>query len=82
MFTVIFLMLVIAACSRVAMKLMYPRPPEGYYRPKAGESTEPRQCDYCHHTLAQWRGIVDGDKFFCNQEHQADFLAGKTYSPQ
>ncbi|MBP0645115.1 hypothetical protein J8J17_25325, partial [Mycobacterium tuberculosis] len=44
-----------------------------------GESTELRACDFCHHTLAEWRGIVEGDKFFCNQEHQADFHAGKHY---
>lgn len=82
MFTVIFLMLVIMGCSWVIMKWAYPRPPQGYYRPKAGERTEPRTCDYCHHSLAEWRGIVDGEKFFCNAEHQADFLAGKTYQPQ
>lgn len=80
MFTVIFLVLVILACSWVVMKWMYPRPPQDYYQPKAGESTEPRTCDYCGQSLAEWRGIVDGVHFFCNADHQADFLAGKIYS--
>lgn len=79
MFTAIFVVLVIMAFSWVAMKWMYPRPPQGYLRPQPGERTEPRQCDYCHHTLAEWRGIVERDKFFCNHEHQADFHAGKQY---
>lgn len=79
MFTAIFVVLVIMGLSWVGMKWMYPRPPQGYLQPQPGESTELRACDFCHHTLAEWRGIVEGDKFFCNQEHQADFHAGKKY---
>ena len=79
MFTVIFVVLVILACSWVAMKWMYPRPPQGYYGPKLGERIVPRQCDYCQHTLAEWRGIVEGERFFCNDDHQSDFHAGKQH---
>ena len=79
MFTAIFVLLVILACSWVAIKWMYPRPPKGYYVPKPGDSTALRTCNYCNNGLAEWRGIVDGEKFFCNAEHQADFLAGKQY---
>lgn len=79
MFSVLLMGIVLAVCIWGIFKIMYPRPPGGYYQPKPGESTEPRQCNYCGHTLAEWRGIVDGDKFFCNPEHQADFYAGKTY---
>ena len=82
MFSVFFVMLIIIGCTWVFMKLMYPRPPKGYYRPKAGDNLTLRHCNYCGHSLAEWRGIVDGEYFFCNDEHQADFKAGKTYQPQ
>ena len=76
-----FVLIIIIGCMMVAMRWMYPRPPQGYLQPKPGERTTPRQCNYCGNTLAEWRGIVDGEHFFCNAEHQADFLAGKIYTP-
>lgn len=79
--TFIVLMVIILGISWVSMRWLYPRPPNGYPMPKAGESTAPRECDYCHHTLAEWRGIVDGDKFFCNADHQAAHHAGQVYQP-
>lgn len=79
--SVLFVFIIIIGFTLFAMRWMYPRPPKGYLMPKPGESTAPRECNYCHHTLAEWRGIVDGAHFFCNAEHQADFLAGKTYQP-
>lgn len=80
MFSVFFVMLIIIVCVWVSMKWMYPRPPQGYYMPKAGDSLTPKICNHCGHTLAEWRGIVDGEHFFCNHEHQADFYAGKSYT--
>lgn len=61
--------------------------------PKEGDVTEPRNCDFCGHSLAEYRGVLelqpasatddnlakDEPLFFCNYEHQADFHAGKTY---
>lgn len=79
MFSFIFVMFIIVVCSWIVMKFMYPRPPKGDYMPKAGDNLTPRNCSFCQHSLAEWRGIVDGEHFFCNQEHQADFYAGKTY---
>ncbi len=64
MFSVFFVMLIIIGCTWVFMKLMYPRPPKGYYRPKVGDNLTPRHCNYCGHSLAEWRGIVDGEHFF------------------
>lgn len=82
MFSVFFVMLIIIGCTWLSMKLMYPRPPKGYYRPKEGDNLTPRNCNHCGHSLAEWRGIVDGEHFFCNDEHQADFYAQKPYTPQ
>lgn len=85
MTSVIFIMLIIVACMWVFGRFMYPRPPKGYLQPKAGDNVTPRTCDYCGHSLAEYRGIVVADgaeeRFFCNGEHQADFLLGKTYQP-
>lgn len=58
-----------------------PSPPKGYLSPQAGDVLTPRQCDFCGHSLAEYRGIVEADKFFCNGEHQASFHLGKTYTP-
>lgn len=60
-------------------RFMYPRPPKGYLQPQAGDVVTPRNCDFCGHSLEEYRGIVAGDKFFCNADHQADFHLGKSY---
>lgn len=65
-------------------KFMYPKPPNHYY-PKEGDVLTPRVCDFCGHSLEEYRGVLEakpndeGQWFFCNYEHQADFHAGKTY---
>lgn len=79
MISVFLVLLITIGCVMFSMRWIYPRPPKGYIVPKAGDNLTPRQCNFCGHTLAEWRGIVDGEHFFCNHEHQADFLAGKTY---
>lgn len=81
MASVILIMLIIAGCMWAFGRFMYPRPPKGYLLPQAGDVVTPRTCDFCGHSLAEYRGIVEGDKFFCNAEHQADFQAGKQYQP-
>lgn len=68
-------------------KFMYPKPPAHYY-PKEGDVITPRACDFCGHSLEEYRGVLEpkpngeGQWFFCNYEHQADFHAGKSYQPE
>ena len=75
---------------------MYPRAPKSMM-PQEGDVTEPRNCNFCGHSLAEYRGVLetktvasksaasdptkDNALFFCNYEHQADFHAGKSYKP-
>ena len=98
MFAVIIIILIIWAVMWGFYKFMYPRAPKSMM-PKKGDVTTPRQCDFCGHSLAEYRGVLetkpsstlenasssnsDMNKtlFFCNYEHQADFHAGKTYTP-
>lgn len=88
----IFIMLIIFGCMWVFGRWMYPRPPKGkgyLVMPSADDVVTPRTCDFCGHSLPQYRGIVtvieggadSGEHFFCNAEHEADYLAGKTYQP-
>ncbi|MBP2280091.1 uncharacterized protein H4W00_000904 [Psychrobacter sp. PL19] len=107
-------------------KVMYPRAPKSMM-PQKGDVIEPRNCNFCGNSLAEYRGVIEtaptelnssinsditndsvsdttnavsdtintasdldspikdsstkanGELFFCNYEHQADFHAGKTY---
>ncbi len=75
-------------------KIMYPRAPKSMM-PQKGDVTTPRNCNFCGHSLAEYRGVLetkaldpestdvdiakDDTLFFCNYEHQADFHAGKSY---
>lgn len=83
---VILVMLIIWAVMWGFYKFMYPKPPERM-TPKAGDVVTPRNCNYCNHSLAEYRGVLeptdnsDAPLFFCNYEHQADYHAGKTYQP-
>lgn len=77
-------------------KFMYPRAPKSMM-PQEGDVTTPRNCDFCGHSLAEYRGVLESqpnlttdndshtvankELFFCNYEHQADFHAGKSYQP-
>lgn len=65
--------------------------------PQDGDVTEPRNCNFCGHSLAEYRGVLETNAvvpestiiddhtnntlFFCNYEHQADFHAGRNYQP-
>ncbi|WP_227670816.1 hypothetical protein [Psychrobacter proteolyticus] len=94
MFAVIIVILIIWASMWAFYKFMYPRAPKSMM-PKEGDVTTPRQCNFCGNSLAEYRGVLetkpstatDGsveanqELFFCNYEHQADFHAGKTYTP-
>lgn len=88
----IIIFLVIWFCMWGFYKFMYPRAPKSMM-PKEGDVTTPRACNFCGHSLAEYRGVLEtstatpattadstkNELFFCNYEHQADFHAGKTY---
>ena len=37
---------------------MYPRAPKSMM-PQKGDVTEPRNCDFCGHSLAEYRGVLE-----------------------
>ncbi|TXD96619.1 hypothetical protein ES754_09825 [Psychrobacter frigidicola] len=39
-------------------KVMYPRPPKSMM-PQEGDITEPRNCNFCGHSLAEYRGVLE-----------------------
>ncbi len=92
MFAAIIVILLIWASMWAFYKFMYPRAPKSMM-PQAGDVTTPRTCNFCGHSLAEYRGVLETQTqelnteasqdqqqlFFCNYEHQADFHAGKTY---
>ncbi|ALF60744.1 hypothetical protein AOC03_04365 [Psychrobacter urativorans] len=39
-------------------KVMYPRPPKSMM-PQKGDVTTPRSCDFCGHSLAEYRGVLE-----------------------
>ncbi|WP_352337033.1 hypothetical protein [Psychrobacter sp. 16-MNA-CIBAN-0192] len=101
MFAVITILIIVWIVMWGFYKVMYPRPPKSMM-PQKGDITTPRQCNFCGHSLAEYRGVLEpqsvplksesisndsndttyteGDLFFCNYEHQADFHAGKKHA--
>lgn len=86
MFAFLLNVIIIAIVMKIFFRYMYPKPPKHFF-PKEGDDTSIRRCDYCHHELATYRGILQmtdneaKEYFFCNEQHQANFFAGKTYDP-
>ncbi len=39
-------------------KVMYPRAPKSMM-PQKGDVIEPRNCDFCGHSLAEYRGVLE-----------------------
>lgn len=92
MFAVIVVAIIVWICMWIFYKFMYPRAPKSMM-PQKGDVTTPRNCNFCGHSLAEYRGVLEtgvstvkdtdltntGELFFCNYEHQADFHAGKQY---
>ncbi|MDN6276286.1 MAG: hypothetical protein L0J61_04510 [Psychrobacter sp.] len=39
-------------------KFMYPRPPKSMM-PKEGDVVTPRNCSFCGHSLAEYRGVLE-----------------------
>ncbi len=86
MFAFIINVILIAIIMKVFFRFMYPKPPKRFF-PKDGDDTSLRTCRVCHNSLPTYRGVLmDGtnenkmldDKgeplFFCNYDHQAEFL--------
>ena len=86
MFAVITTLIIIWISMWGFYKFMYPRPPKSMM-PKKGDVTTPRNCDYCGHSLAEYRGVLEpvsadaAPLFFCNYEHQADFHKARGTTP-
>lgn len=89
MFAAITMFIIIWICMWIFYKFMYPRAPKSMM-PKDGDVTTLRHCNFCGHSLAEYRGVVEtntefsardekNELFFCNYEHQADSHAGKSY---
>lgn len=76
MFAFILNVIIILIVMKIFFKWMYPKPPKSFL-PQEGDDTSIRTCDYCGHSLATYRGILQvdeqGEHFFCNDEHQASF---------
>lgn len=58
MFAVIIVILIIWASMWAFYKFMYPRAPKSMM-PKEGDVTTPRQCNFCGHSLAEYRGVLE-----------------------
>ncbi len=96
MFAIIIIIIIVWICMWLFYKVMYPRAPKSMM-PQVGDVTEPRNCNFCGHSLAEYRGVLETNAvipestiidnnanntlFFCNYEHQADFHAGRSYQP-
>ncbi len=82
MFAFLMNVVVISVVMWVIFKFMYPKPPKHFF-PKEGDDTTERTCDFCGHSLATYRGILeksdDAEHFFCNDAHKASFEAGERY---
>lgn len=83
----ILVVIIIFGVMHLFFKFMYPKPPVQFL-PQAGDDTTLKTCDYCHNTLAAYRGIVyhapdlsapglgeQSEWFFCNAEHRAAYFA-------
>ena len=107
MFAVITILIIVWIVMWGFYKVMYPRPPKSMM-PQKGDITTPRQCNFCGHNLAEYRGVLEpqsvslepssesetalvnnnsnnatyteGDLFFCNYEHQADYHAAEKHA--
>lgn len=82
MFAFLLNMLIIALVMWAFFKFMYPKPPK-HFMPQEGDDTTERNCSYCGHSLATYRGVLrdentPNERFFCNYEHEAAFDAEKS----
>lgn len=60
MLAVIIVIIIIWLVMWGFYKFMYPRAPKSMM-PKKGDVTTPRQCDFCGHSLAEYRGVIEAN---------------------
>ena len=58
MFAAIMMIVLIWICMWIFYKFMYPRPPKSMM-PQDGDVTTPRICNFCGHSLAEYRGVLE-----------------------
>lgn len=58
MLAVIIIIIIIWIVMWGFYKFMYPRAPKSMM-PKKGDVITPRQCDFCGHSLAEYRGVLE-----------------------
>lgn len=58
MFAVITILIIVWIVMWGFYKVMYPRPPKSMM-PQKGDVTTPRQCNFCGHSLAEYRGVIE-----------------------
>ena len=58
MVAVIIVILVIWLAMWAFYKFIYPRPPKSMM-PKEGDVVTPRNCSFCGHSLAEYRGVLE-----------------------
>ena len=79
-FAVITTILIIWICMWLFYKVMYPRPPKSMM-PKEGDVTTPRTCNFCGHSLAEYRGVLEtpphSDAMLATDEVVADTATTK-----
>lgn len=58
MFAAITMIVLIWICMWIFYKFMYPRAPKSMM-PQDGDVTTPRICNFCGHSLAEYRGVLE-----------------------
>ena len=58
MFAVITTIIIIWVCMWIFYKVMYPRAPKSMM-PQKGDATTVRHCNFCGHSLAEYRGVLE-----------------------
>ncbi len=58
MFAVVIIIIIVWIVMWGFYKFMYPRAPKSMM-PKEGDVTTPRNCNFCGHSVAEYRGVVE-----------------------
>ncbi|MGP4714057.1 MULTISPECIES: hypothetical protein [unclassified Psychrobacter] len=70
MFAAVVIFIIIWISMWGFYKFMYPRAPKSMM-PKEGDVTTPRICNFCGHSLAEYRGVVEHASPVINHEANA-----------
>lgn len=58
MFAIIIIIIIVWISMWIFYKVMYPRAPKSMM-PQEGDVTTPRNCNFCGHSLAEYRGVLE-----------------------